>query len=68
MPAYIQHALRARSFMDACRARPDYGQSNYLGCIVRAKRPAQMLEEREGRERYYEDEMAAQVAKPRDPV
>ena len=38
MPDYIRNALHERKLMEAYRARPDYQQNDYIGCITRAKR------------------------------
>lgn len=52
MPDFIREALLERGLMDAYLARPPYQQNDYLGWILRAKRPetqqkrlTQMLEE-----------------------
>jgi len=40
MPDYICAALTERKLMNACYARPDYQQNDYIGslCVTRAKR------------------------------
>ena len=52
MPDAIRDALEEQGLMAAYRARPAYQQNDYLGWIIRAKRPAtqakrlaQMLDE-----------------------
>ncbi|MCB0076872.1 MAG: YdeI/OmpD-associated family protein [Anaerolineales bacterium] len=52
MPDFVEAALVARGLMADYRARPAYQQNDYLGWIMRAKRPAtqqkrlrQMLDE-----------------------
>jgi len=56
---FVKAALVERGLMDAYRARPAYQQSDYIGWITRAKRPAtvekrlsQMLAELESGDRY----------------
>ena len=39
MPGFVKQAVEERGLMVAYRARPAYQQNDYLGCIVRAKRP-----------------------------
>ena len=52
MPDYVEAALVSSGLMNAYRERPPYQQNDYIGWIVRAKRPetrhkriAQMLDE-----------------------
>jgi uncharacterized protein YdeI (YjbR/CyaY-like superfamily) len=59
MPDFVRQALLQRDLMDAFEKRPPYQQNDYLGWIVRAKRPAtrekrlaQMLDELAGGDRY----------------
>lgn len=54
MPDYVRDALIEHDLMDAYRSRPPYQQNDYIGWIIRAKRPAtkkkrlaQMLDELE---------------------
>jgi uncharacterized protein YdeI (YjbR/CyaY-like superfamily) len=54
MPEDIRAALRARGVLNSYRARPAYQQNDYVGWIVRSKRPEtrqkrldQMLDELE---------------------
>lgn len=39
MPGFVQEALEEHGLMDDYRARPAYQQNDYLGWIIRAKRP-----------------------------
>jgi uncharacterized protein YdeI (YjbR/CyaY-like superfamily) len=59
MPEDLASALQRAGLMDAYRARPDYQQNDYIGWILRAKKPetrakrlAQMLEELAGGTKY----------------
>ncbi len=59
MPDFVQDALHKRGLMEAYRSRPPYQQNDYIGWIIRAKRPetkekrlAQMLNELEGGDKY----------------
>lgn len=54
IPDYIREAIEAHGLMDAYQARPPYQQNDYVGWIIRAKRPEtqqkrlnQMLDELE---------------------
>jgi uncharacterized protein YdeI (YjbR/CyaY-like superfamily) len=54
MPAFVREALMQRDLMKAYLSRPPYQQNDYLGWIIRTKRPetrekrlAQMLDELE---------------------
>jgi uncharacterized protein YdeI (YjbR/CyaY-like superfamily) len=54
MPDFVHAALAERGLLDAYHARPAYQQNDYLGWIIRAKRPEtqqkrlnQMLDELE---------------------
>ncbi|MEQ1900754.1 MAG: YdeI/OmpD-associated family protein [Devosia sp.] len=55
MPPDIEMALRSSGVMEDYRARPAYQQNDYVGWIVRSKRP----ETREKRLRQMLDELAA---------
>ncbi len=59
MPEDVRAALEARGLMAAYRQRPPYQRNDYLGWILRAKRPdtrarrlAQMLDELKRGDRY----------------
>ncbi|HOK43401.1 MAG TPA: YdeI/OmpD-associated family protein [Thermoclostridium caenicola] len=59
MPEDIEERLVKENLMDAYRRRPPYQQNDYLGWILKAKRPetrekriAQMLEELRSGDRY----------------
>ena len=59
MPPFVRKALVENDLMGAYKARPPYQQNDYIGWIVRAKRPAtkekrlaQMLEELAKGDRY----------------
>jgi len=59
MPDFVRQALQERALMAAYLSRPPYQQNDYLGWILRAKRPgtqqkrlAQMLDELAGGEQY----------------
>ena len=54
MPHFVAEALKARNLLATYQARPDYQRNDYLGWILRAKRPEtiqkrlqQMLDELE---------------------
>jgi uncharacterized protein YdeI (YjbR/CyaY-like superfamily) len=40
MPGFVEAALHAQGLMPAYEARPPYQRNDYLGWIMRAKRPA----------------------------
>lgn len=59
MPEDIEERLVKENLMDAYRRRPPYQQNDYLGWILKVKRPetrekriAQMLEELRSGDRY----------------
>lgn len=59
MPEDIRSELEGRVLMERYQARPAYQQNDYIGWIIRAKRPEtrrkrleQMLEELAGGEKY----------------
>ncbi|NNF14118.1 MAG: YdeI/OmpD-associated family protein [Gemmatimonadetes bacterium] len=59
MPSFVEDALHERGLTDAYGRRPPYQRNDYLGWIMRAKRPAtrmkrlhQMLDELESGDRY----------------
>jgi len=59
MPEDIEERLVKENLMDAYRRRPPYQQNDYLGWILKSKRPetrekriAQMLEELRSGDRY----------------
>ncbi len=59
MPRFVRDALVEADLMAAYKARPPYQQNDYIGWIIRAKRPdtqqkrlAQMLRELAGGDRY----------------
>ena len=59
MPDFIKEALLQQGLLDAYRDRPAYQQNDYIGWIIRAKRPEtvekrlnQMLDELESGDRY----------------
>ncbi len=59
MPASIRAALETRGLMEAYLRRPPYQQNDYLGWILRARRPetqakrlAQMLDELQAGDSY----------------
>ncbi len=54
MPGFVKRALDGQALMDAYKARPAYQQNDYIGWIIRSKRPEtrgrrlqQMLDELE---------------------
>jgi uncharacterized protein YdeI (YjbR/CyaY-like superfamily) len=59
MPDFVSEALMGHQLMDAYLKRPAYQQNDYIGWIMRAKRPEtaqkrlqQMLDELERGDRY----------------
>ena len=59
MPQDVEERLIRENLMDAYRKRPPYQQNDYLGWIIKAKRPetrekriAQMLEELRNGDKY----------------
>ena len=59
MPRFVQQALQERALLAAYGARPPYQRNDYLGWILRAKRPetksrrlVQMLDELDRGDRY----------------
>lgn len=59
MPPFVRAALEERSLLEIYRSRPAYQRNDYLGWIVRAKRPetqerrlTQMLDELARGDRY----------------
>ena len=59
MPDFVREALVREKLMGAFEARPAYQQNDYLGWIIRAKRPetvdkrlAQMLDELRAGDQY----------------